>query len=141
MPQVRILVCDDDAHILHVVATKLRNGGFEVITAADGEEAWEAIVDNAPQLIITDYQMPGLSGLEICAKLRAHPELRQVPVILLTARGYTLDDAKLRESKISGVMVKPFSPRDLLRNVREILDGSKAPSPQTMAVASGPVQK
>lgn len=136
MPQKKILICDDDAHILHVVATKLKNGGFDVVTAADGEEAWEAVTEETPQMVVTDYQMPGLSGLELCAKLRANPNTRGVPVILLTARGYTLDDAKVGESNIRSIMVKPFSPRDLLHSVREILDGSDELAPSSANVAS-----
>ena len=66
----KILVADDEAHILHVVSMKLRNAGFEVITAVDGEEALELCTAEKPDLLITDYQMPLMTGLELCTLLR-----------------------------------------------------------------------
>ena len=63
------MVADDESHILHVVSLKLRNAGFEVITAADGQEALELAIAERPDLLITDYHMPQLSGLELCQKL------------------------------------------------------------------------
>ncbi len=91
----KILVCDDEPHIVHVVSTKLRNAGFEVTTAADGEEAFEAACSAPPDLVITDYQMPFLSGLELCFKLRAEPRTRDIPIIMLTARGYSMSGTDL----------------------------------------------
>jgi len=82
--EVKILVCDDEPHIVHVVSSKLRNAGFEVITAVDGEEAFAVAQQEQPQLIITDYQMPFLSGLELCTKLRSTDGLSDVPVIMRT---------------------------------------------------------
>lgn len=123
-----ILVCDDEPHIVHVVAAKLRNDGFEVLTAADGEEAFEVARQNRPNLLITDYQMPFLSGLELCAKLRGDPATRDIPVIMLSARGFALADEDLKETNIRKVLPKPFSPREILRTAREILDGDAAAS-------------
>ena len=67
----RILVADDEAHILHVVSMKLRNAGYEVVTAADGEEALELCKSECPDLLITDFQMPYMDGLQLCMALRA----------------------------------------------------------------------
>lgn len=122
MPELTILVCDDEPHIVHVVSTKLRNAGFEIITAADGEEAFEAASAAPPDLVITDYQMPLLSGLELCAKLRAEPRTRDVPVIMLTARGFAMNPEDLAGTNIQKVLPKPFSPREILGIVRTILD-------------------
>jgi two-component system, OmpR family, alkaline phosphatase synthesis response regulator PhoP len=121
MAQQTILVCDDEPHILHVVSTKLRNAGFEVITAADGEEAFNLAAERTPALIITDYQMPMLSGLELCAKLRGEPGTRETPVVMLTARGFSIHDQDLKETNIRKVLPKPFSPREVLRTVQELL--------------------
>ncbi|HVP11660.1 MAG TPA: response regulator [Phycisphaerae bacterium] len=126
MGQQTILVCDDEPHILHVVSTKLRNAGYEVITAADGEEGLNLAVQHTPALIITDYQMPMLSGLELCAKLRAEPGTCNIPVVMLTARGFSMNDQDLKETNVRKVLPKPFSPREILRTTQEILGGAVA---------------
>ena len=122
MAQYKILVCDDEPHIVHVVSTKLRNAGFEVATAADGEEAFEAACNAPPDLVITDYQMPLLSGLELCAKLRTQPRTRDIPIIMLTARGFSMSRTDLEGTNIQKVLPKPFSPREILGTVRTILE-------------------
>ncbi len=120
----KILVCDDEPHIVHVVAAKLRNGGFEVITAGDGEEAFSLAKSQKPDLVITDYQMPILSGLELCAKLRGDVATLHIPAIMLTARGFSMSELELSHTNIRQVLVKPFSPREVLSTVRQILDAS-----------------
>lgn len=117
----RILVVDDEAHITHVVSLKLRNAGYQVTTAADGEEALEQALTESPDLIITDLQMPYMTGLELCVKLREHPTVRDVPVIMLTARGHALDEDELAKTNIREVMSKPFSPRQILESVEAML--------------------
>jgi two-component system phosphate regulon response regulator PhoB len=113
----RVLVVDDESHITHVVSLKLRNAGYDVVTAADGEEGYEAACAQAPGLIITDLQMPYMTGVEMCAKLRANAATAGIPVILLTARGYALAPDDLARTNIKEMMSKPFSPRDLLMKV------------------------
>lgn len=117
----KILVCDDEPHIVHVVATKLRNAGFEVSTAGDGEEGFETAKAIIPSLIITDYQMPYLSGLELCAKLRGEPSTAGIPAVMLSARGFSLMPDDLRDTNIRKVLPKPFSPRELLATVQQVL--------------------
>ncbi|HKQ50600.1 MAG TPA: response regulator [Phycisphaerae bacterium] len=134
MTSYRILVCDDEPHIVHVVAAKLRNAGLEVITAGDGEEAFGLAKSQRPDLVITDYQMPILSGLELCAKLRSDPETRNIPAIMLTARGFSLADQELVHTNIRQVLVKPFSPREVLSTVRRILDATPANEPPACAM-------
>ena len=124
METEKILVCDDEPHILHVVSAKLRNGGFEVVTAADGEEALELARQHLPDLIITDYQMPILCGLELAAKLRADPKTRAIPIIMLTAWGFSLNEEDLRNTNIRRVLPKPFSPRQVLSSAQEIIKGA-----------------
>jgi two-component system alkaline phosphatase synthesis response regulator PhoP len=121
MTPKRILVCDDEPHILNVVASKLRNAGFEVLTARDGQEGLQVAGRERPDLIVTDYQMPCLSGLEMCAKLRENPSTILTPVVMLTARGYSLSDDTLAQTNIRKVLVKPFSPREVLATVQELL--------------------
>ena len=117
----KVMVVDDEVHILHVVSLKLRNAGYEVITAQDGREALEMAQVERPDLLITDYQMPFLSGLELCQRLKQIPGTREIPAILLTARGFSLDDASMEATGIKACLNKPFSPREVLRVSEEML--------------------
>lgn len=128
MSSKKILVCDDEPHILHVVSTKLRNGGYEVVTASDGQEALDSARKLKPDLIMTDYQMPYLSGLELCAKLRGDSETASIPVIMLTARGFSLGQEDLKDTNIRKVLPKPFSPREVLASVKELLGEVPVPA-------------
>ncbi len=125
----RILVADDEAHILHVLSMKLRNAGYEVITAADGEEALELCLAEPPDLVITDYQMPVLSGLELCKEMRRRAELKDVPALMLTAREFDIEAGEMVGAGIAAVFAKPFSPRKMLERVNELLNevGEAAP--------------
>ena len=116
----KVLVCDDEPHIVHVVALKLRNAGFEVITAANGQEGLNLAQVHCPALIFTDYQMPMLSGIELCAKLRADQKTRAIPVVILSARSFSLEDAIKNLDNIKQVMPKPFSPREVLETAQRL---------------------
>jgi CheY-like chemotaxis protein len=126
MNEKTILVADDESHILHVVSLKLRNAGFRVLTARDGQEALEMAQQNHPDLLITDYHMPQLSGLELCQRLKQDNKTSDIPAIMLTARGYHLEPHDTEQSGILRMLSKPFSPRHLLTTVNEVLDGKKA---------------
>lgn len=119
-----ILVVDDEAHILHVVSLKLLNAGYDVITAEDGEEGFESAVTNRPDLVITDFQMPYCTGLELCQKLKQHEATRATPALMLTARGFSLPPEAIERTNIAGVLSKPFSPREVLGKVHELLGQS-----------------
>ena len=112
-----ILVADDESHILHVVSLKLRNAGFNVLTAHDGQEALEMAQVEKPDLLITDYHMPQLSGLELCQRLKQDAATKNIPAIMLTARGYHVDSHDTQQSGILRMLSKPFSPRHLLETV------------------------
>lgn len=116
-----ILVADDESHILSVVSLKLQNAGFRVVTARDGREALEAAQHERPDLIITDYHMPEMSGLELCRALKLEPATSNIPAIMLTARGYSLEPQDTEKSGILCMLSKPFSPRQLLATVNEVL--------------------
>lgn len=119
---IRIVTCDDEAHITRAVSMKLTKAGFDVESACDGQAAWEAIERELPALLITDCQMPRLNGLKLCERLRADSRTRELPVILLTAKGYELDgDQITQELGIAKLIFKPFSPRELLATVQEIV--------------------
>ena len=123
MTTKRILVCDDEPHIVHVVAAKLRNNGFDVLTASDGAEAFDKAVDVLPDLIFTDYQMPGLSGIELCARLRSNERTRSIPAVMLTGRGYSIDESDTAHTNIVKILPKPFSPREVLKLAQSLLTG------------------
>ena len=131
--QPLILVADDETHILHVVSLKLRNAGFDVITAEDGEEALELAIEHGPDLLITDFQMPYMTGLELCQKLKENESTAQLPAVMLTARGFSLSQADMDQTNISGVLSKPFSPREVLTKVNELLGRASEPEPESCA--------
>lgn len=119
----KILVADDEDHVLRIVALKLRNAGYRVTTATDGNSALEAARLDRPDLLITDLQMPGINGLELCLALSG-PDAegsRPVPSILLTARIHDLERLGPTPSNVRRVIAKPFSPRQLVEGVRELL--------------------
>lgn len=121
-----ILAVDDEAHILHVVSLKLQNAGFNVITAKDAEEGFDSAAGVPIDLVITDYQMPGMSGLDLAKKLHNEPGKKQLPVMLLTAHGLALEQVELAQAGVSVCLSKPFSPRDLLAKVNELLEQRQA---------------
>ena len=117
----RILVVDDETHILQVLSLKLRNSGFEVSTAVDGEDALRQAVENPPDLIITDIQMPYMNGIELCNALIENPSTQQIPVIVITARGHTLAASDTEIENVRDVISKPISPRGVAELATSIL--------------------
>ena len=117
-----ILVVDDEAHILHVVSLKLQNAGFNVITARDADEAFDAAASMPIDLVITDYQMPGPTGLDLARRLHKESGKRDLPMILLTAHGLALDQVELARAGIACCLSKPFSPREVLAKVNALLE-------------------
>jgi two-component system, OmpR family, alkaline phosphatase synthesis response regulator PhoP len=122
MADKKILVVDDEVHIVQVVAIKLRNNGFEVITAENGAEGLDLAIQERPDLIVSDYQMPVMSGLEMIENLRAKPETRDIPVVMLTARGFAIEDEKKQQLRVTACLSKPFSPRELLQSIESVLN-------------------
>jgi DNA-binding response OmpR family regulator len=130
MSNKTILVVDDEAHILHVVSLKLRNAGFTVLTARDAEEALDAALGQAIDLMITDYQMPGQNGLELARRVHKEPGRRDLPIVLLTAHGLALEQVELAHAGIACCLSKPFSPREVLARVNTLLEATGAvPAP------------
>jgi CheY-like chemotaxis protein len=121
-----IVLADDDAHITCVVAMRLEGAGFTVTSTRDGEEALEAARQIRPVLVITDLQMPRMSGLELAVKLREYPETREIPVIMLTARGYLADESQMARTNIRRVLPKPFSAKEVLKLVHEVIAETRA---------------
>ncbi len=122
----KILVADDEAHILHVLALKLRNAGYEVVTAMDGEEALDLCRTEKPDMIITDFQMPFISGLDFCTEIQTSNIAPGVPILMLTARGFDITEEQRTQAGLKAVLSKPFSPREIIEKVSELLAGSSA---------------
>lgn len=126
MESKKVLVADDEIHIVQVVAMKLRNNGFDVVTAEDGDAAYELCLQERPDLVITDHQMPGMTGIELIEKIRRTDEIRDTAVMMLTARGFAIEPQQQSQLEIAAFLSKPFSPKELLSNVEQILHSSIA---------------
>jgi two-component system, OmpR family, alkaline phosphatase synthesis response regulator PhoP len=121
-----VLVADDEVHIVQVVAIKLRNNGYTVLTASSGSEAWDILRETPCDALVTDYQMPGMTGVELIETLRAHPSTASMPVMMLTARGFAVDQEQKEKLGLACCLSKPFSPRELLASLEEALAGASA---------------
>jgi len=121
MAEKKVLVVDDEIHIVHVVAIKLRNNGFTVITAENGAQAFERACEDKPDIIVTDCQMPVMTGIELIEKLRKNEDTKEIPVIMLTARSFAIEQEQKEKLQISECLSKPFSPKELLRSIEDIL--------------------
>jgi two-component system phosphate regulon response regulator PhoB len=124
-----ILVVEDEAPLLEVLRYNLEKEGYLVDVAEDGAVALNKVHRNTPDLIILDWMLPELSGVEVCRRLRAEPDTKEVPVIMLTARGEEADRLKGLASGADDYVVKPFSPAELLARVRAVLRRSTASAP------------
>ncbi|MAB71599.1 MAG: hypothetical protein CMJ54_03750 [Planctomycetaceae bacterium] len=121
----RILVADDEEYIVRVVSFKLESAGYEVVEAIDGADAWSKVRAGDIDLVLTDHQMPLMTGLELAGRIAADPSTRDIPVIMLTARGFRLDAEEIVASRIVDLIAKPFSPRGLLDRIRETLEAAE----------------
>src|SRR5213078_4446648 len=133
----RILLCDDELHILRAAEFKFKRAGYEVLCANDGQEGWEQIEAKRPDIVVTDCQVPRLSGLGLAERIRNTPATADLPVIMLSAKGFELPSAELRSRYgIRGLMPKPFSPRELFARVEAVLAGQdfdQAPLASTLS--------
>jgi len=119
--QGKVLVVDDEVYILHILDFSLGAEGYEVVTAANGEQAIEKALSERPDLIVMDVMMPKLDGYETCRRLKEMPETKHIPVLLLTAKGRDGDRKKGFEVGADDYITKPFSPNKLIGRVQEIL--------------------
>lgn len=117
-----ILIADDEPNIRQLVAFTLRRRGFDIVEAEDGVTALELIRQSAPDLVVLDVMMPGLTGIAVLQQLSADPATAEIPVVLLSAKGQGVE---IEEGLASGArlyLVKPFSPRELADRVAEVLE-------------------
>lgn len=116
-----ILLVDHEVHILHVLALKLRESGYDVIACQSALEALEMAEMRHPDLVIAEFQLPHLSGLELCQRL--HQQYGDVPSLILSARGVWIDETILNTAGVSRCVQKPFSPREVVSLVEDTLLG------------------
>jgi len=121
MENRKALVVDDEFHIVQVVSIKLKNNGFDVVTAENGSDGYELASQTLPDIIVSDHQMPIMNGVEMIEKLRQNPETAHIPVIMLTARGFAIEDEQKEQLRVSACLSKPFSPREVLATIEDVL--------------------
>ena len=123
--QKRILIVEDEAAIRDMVAFAVRKGDFDPVMASDAREAQEAVADKVPDLILLDWMLPGTSGIDLARRWRKDAMTRDVPIIMLTARGEENDRVSGLEAGVDDYVVKPFSARELLARIRAVLRRSR----------------
>jgi two-component system phosphate regulon response regulator PhoB len=121
MPSFNILVVEDEDAIRGMLMMVLEQADFLPIAAADAEEAQKALDDNLPDLILLDWMLPGISGVEWARRLKKEPIYWDIPIILLTARGAEEDKVRGLEIGADDYMTKPFSPKELVARIRAVL--------------------
>jgi two-component system phosphate regulon response regulator PhoB len=123
----RILIVEDEEPLTMLLRYNLEAEGYEVETSARGDEADTRLKESTPDLVVLDWMLPGLSGIELCRRLRARPETRQLPIIMLTARGEESEKVRGLATGADDYIVKPFSVPELLaRSIGDIeLDREK----------------
>jgi two-component system, OmpR family, alkaline phosphatase synthesis response regulator PhoP len=125
----KILVVDDERHIVRLVEVNLQRAGYQVVTAYDGVEALEKVKSEKPDMLVLDVMMPRKDGFEVLSELQGNPATADIPVIMLTAKAQDADIFKGWQSGVSSYLTKPFNPRELLTFVERIF--------QSMAEGAG----
>ena len=126
MPHTRVLVVEDEAAIRDMLAFNLGRAGYEVLPAGSGREARASIADRYPDVVLMDWMLPDVSGLELTRQLKRDPETREIPVIMLTARGEVMDRVVGLELGADDYLPKPFEPRELVARIQNIFKRSQA---------------
>jgi DNA-binding response OmpR family regulator len=119
---IKVLAADDDPVILRLIQVNLSLEGFDVETAARGEDALVKAKDVGPQVIVLDVMMPGMTGWEVARQLRADAATAHIPIVFLSARTQEEDRRQGRELGVAEYVSKPFDPRDLVDTIRRLAD-------------------
>ncbi len=134
-----ILIVEDEPALVTMLRYNLEAEGFRVEEAADGEEAMLKVAEETPDLVLLDWMLPKLSGIEVCRQLRRRPDARDLPIIMVTARGEEADRVRGLDIGADDYIAKPFSPRELIARVRAVLRRAR-PALAAETLACGPVQ-
>jgi phosphate regulon transcriptional regulator PhoB len=125
----KILIVDDEPDALELVGFNLKRAGFDTLSASDGQEALRKARESSPDLMVLDLMLPEIDGLELCRMLRSDPLTRSLPIIMLTAKAAEVDRVLGLELGADDYLTKPFSPRELILRIRNVLgrrEGEKA---------------
>lgn len=117
----RILIVEDDPALVDLLQYNLETAAYEVSVVVDGDECMAAVEDEEPDLVILDWMLPNVSGIELCRQLRQHPEHRRIPIIMLTARGEEGDKVRGLKTGADDYVVKPFLPSELMARIEAVL--------------------
>ncbi len=117
----RILIADDEANIVISLEFLMKREGFEVEIATDGDAALQALAEKAPDLVLLDIMLPKMNGFEVCRRIRAEPRWQGIKILMLTAKGRDTEVAKGLGVGADVYMTKPFSTKDLVAQVKQLL--------------------
>lgn len=117
----KILIADDEPNILISLEFLMKREGYEVVVARDGQEAVDAVLRERPALVLLDVMMPIKTGFDVCHEVRAHEAVRDTLIVMLTAKGRDTDIAKGLALGANAYMTKPFSTKELVQKVRDLL--------------------
>jgi DNA-binding response OmpR family regulator len=120
----KILIADDEPNIVISLEYLMKREGYEVIVARDGAQALATILRERPSLVLLDVMMPGKTGFDVCQELRALPDFKDLPIVMLTAKGRDTDIAKGLAMGATAYLAKPFSTKEIAAKVRELLGGT-----------------
>jgi len=121
----RVLIIEDDPSIVEMLRYNLEKAGFDPLVAMDGEEGVMMVEEEAPDLVVLDWMFPLMSGIEVCRRIRRRPESKDLPIIMLTAKGEETDRVRGLESGADDYVVKPFSPSEMMARIRAVLRRAK----------------
>jgi DNA-binding response OmpR family regulator len=121
MAKPKVLICDDDKLLLELIEYRLEAKGYEVVRAADGDEALSVLAKERPNLVVLDAMMPKTDGFEVLARIKGDPSLAETPVIMLTARKGEKDIVFALEKGADDYLVKPFIPEELMARLSRLL--------------------
>lgn len=124
MPPIKILVCDDERHIVRLIQVNLEKQGYQVVTAYDGKEGLEKVKSEKPDMLVLDVMMPYMDGFEVLKSLRREPETESLPVIMLTAKAQDKDVFEGYHYGADMYLTKPFNPMELVSFVKRIAQGA-----------------
>jgi|TARA_B110000196_G_C20665379_1_gene439374 DNA-binding response OmpR family regulator len=116
-----VLVVDDEASLRNLVRTTLESDSYRILEASDGNEALEIALIEKPDLIVVDWMMPGRTGIEVVIEIRKTEDGKNIPIVMLTARGQQVDIQRGTEAGVTVYLVKPFSPLELINTVEQLL--------------------
>lgn len=124
MSKKKVMIVDDEAHIVELVRVCLEDSDYDIIEAYDGQEAVDRAKEEHPDLILLDIMLPGMDGYEVCKILKGSDGTKEIPIVMLTAKGQEVDKVKGFQAGADAYMTKPFSPLRLLTELEEVLSVS-----------------